>query len=63
MAEHYDGRGLRLVRQVAVTDAYRQYDATYRSGDLAISGRVNVPLGKGPFLGPVTAPPRRARTR
>jgi dipeptidyl aminopeptidase/acylaminoacyl peptidase len=49
IAKRYDGRGLRLVRQVAVTDAYRQYDATYRSGDLTITGRVNVPLGKGPF--------------
>lgn len=49
MANEYDGRGLRLVRQIAVTDAYRQYDATYRSGDLTITGRVNVPLGKGPF--------------
>ncbi len=49
MAQEYDGRGLRLVREVATTDAYRQYDATYRSGDLTITGRANVPLGKGPF--------------
>ena len=55
IAKRYDGRGLRLVRQIAATDAYRQYDATYRSGDLTITGRVNVPLGKGPFPAVVLA--------
>lgn len=47
-AQEYDGRGLRLVRRTAVTDAYTQHDVTYRSGDLTVTGRMNVPHGRGP---------------
>ena len=49
MAKRYDGRGLRLVQERARTDAYTQHAVTYRSGDLTISGVMNVPDGEGPF--------------
>lgn len=49
MTKAYDGRGLRLVQERAVTDAYTQHSVTYRSGDLTISGLMNVPNGRGPF--------------
>jgi dipeptidyl aminopeptidase/acylaminoacyl peptidase len=45
----YDGRGLRLGRELASTASYRQYSVTYRSGDLRISGVLDVPRGTGPF--------------
>ena len=45
----YDGRGLRLRGVVARTDAYTSHTVTYRSGDLTISGKLNVPTGRGPF--------------
>ena len=45
----YDGRGLRPGRVLFRTDAYTQRFVTYRSGDLRISGVLNVPNGKGPF--------------
>jgi uncharacterized protein len=45
----YDGRGLRLGDVIVRTDAYTSYVATYRSGDLRISGKLDVPRGKGPF--------------
>ena len=53
--KQYDGRDLRLVRVLAETDAYTTYFATYRSGSLTISGRVNVPKGKGPHPAVVLA--------
>ncbi|MFD1825915.1 alpha/beta hydrolase family protein [Mumia zhuanghuii] len=49
MAKEYDGRALRLRRMLARTDAYVRHAVTYRSGDLRISGILNVPRGKGPF--------------
>jgi dipeptidyl aminopeptidase/acylaminoacyl peptidase len=49
MAKEYDGRGLRLGAELASTDSYRQYTVTYRSGELRISGVLNVPRGRGPF--------------
>lgn len=49
MATRYDGGGLRLVQERVRTDAYTQYSVTYRSGDLTISGVLNVPTGRGPF--------------
>ena len=45
----YDGRGLRLRGVTARTDAYTSHTVTYRSGDLTISGKLNVPNGRGPF--------------
>lgn len=49
MAKEYDGRGLRLRRELQRTDAYTRYAVTYRSGQLRISGVLNVPTGRGPF--------------
>lgn len=46
---HYDGRNLKLGREGGSTEAYRQYFATYQGDGLTISGRINVPCGKGPF--------------
>ena len=47
--EEFDGRHLRLGKTVASNSAYTTRDITYRSGDLTISGRMNIPKGKGPF--------------
>jgi dipeptidyl aminopeptidase/acylaminoacyl peptidase len=49
MARDYDGRGLRVGDELLRTDAYTRYAVTYRSGDLRISGIMNVPDGRGPF--------------
>ena len=49
MAKKYDGRKLRVGRVLDRTGAYTRYFVTYRSGNLAISGIMNVPTGKGPF--------------
>lgn len=49
MAERYDGRDLRPGRVLARTAAYTRYAVTYESGDLTISGVMNVPRGAGPF--------------
>lgn len=45
----YDGRALRLGDVLVRTDAYTQHFVTYRSGDLTVSGVMNVPDGRGPF--------------
>lgn len=49
MREDFDGRGLRLGPVLAEYSTYTRYAVTYRSGDLTISGIMNVPDGKGPF--------------
>lgn len=49
MAKTYAGNGLRLLRRVATTDAYVTHSVSYRSGNLSITGLMNVPTGKGPF--------------
>src|SRR5262245_8770618 len=49
MARDYDGRGLRVGDELLRTDAYTRYAVTYLSGDLRISGIMNVPNGRGPF--------------
>jgi dipeptidyl aminopeptidase/acylaminoacyl peptidase len=49
MTKEYDGRELRTGRVLLRTGDYTQYAVTYRSGDLLISGVMNVPRGKGPF--------------
>jgi dipeptidyl aminopeptidase/acylaminoacyl peptidase len=49
MAKEYDGRGLRLGRVLAQTGDYTRRAVTYRSGDLRISGIMNIPRGGGPF--------------
>lgn len=49
MAKEYDGRGLRLGRVLGRAGSYTRRAVTYRSGDLRISGIINVPRGEGPF--------------
>ncbi len=44
-----DGKNLRIVRQVSATSSYKRYAVTYKSGELTISGIMNVPNGDGPF--------------
>jgi dipeptidyl aminopeptidase/acylaminoacyl peptidase len=55
IATRYEGVNLRLGRERGSTDAYRQYFATYESNGLTISGRINIPRGKGPFPAVVLA--------
>ena len=43
----YVGGGLRLGQVLARTGAYTSYAVTYRSGDLRISGKLDVPRGGG----------------
>jgi dipeptidyl aminopeptidase/acylaminoacyl peptidase len=47
--KHFDGRGFKVGRVIRTNGAYTRYFVTYRSGDLRISGIMNVPAGKGPF--------------
>ena len=55
IASPYAGGDLRLGREGGSTSAYRQYFATYSSNGLRISGRINIPRGKGPFPAVVLA--------
>jgi len=55
IATRYEGGNLRLGRERGSTNAYRQYFATYESNGLTISGRINIPRGKGPFPAVVLA--------
>jgi dipeptidyl aminopeptidase/acylaminoacyl peptidase len=45
----YDGRDLKLGRQIGSTGAYRRYLISYRGDGLRLTGVMNVPRGKGPF--------------
>jgi dipeptidyl aminopeptidase/acylaminoacyl peptidase len=49
MQKQYDGRDLDLGEVKDRTDAYTQHFVSYRSGDLTISGILNIPDGDGPF--------------
>ena len=49
MRKDYEGRGLRLGAALAEYSTYTRYAVTYLSGDLRISGIMNVPDGNGPF--------------
>ncbi|CAB4938697.1 unannotated protein [freshwater metagenome] len=49
IAETYDGRDLRIRKDIGATSAYTRHAITYESGDLTISGIMNKPRGKGPF--------------
>jgi dipeptidyl aminopeptidase/acylaminoacyl peptidase len=51
----YDGSALTLGAERGSTSAYRQYYATYRGDGLTISGRINIPRGRGPFPAVVLA--------
>jgi len=53
--EKYDGRELKLGVIEYTRDAYTRYHITYMSGNLRISGIMDVPKGKGPFPVVITA--------
>jgi dipeptidyl aminopeptidase/acylaminoacyl peptidase len=48
-AQQFDGRDLRIVKTLAKNAQYTRYLINYKSGQLNISGIMNVPAGKGPF--------------
>ena len=45
----YDGRNLQIGEVLDANDAYTRYFVTYASGDLTISGIMNIPVGAEPF--------------
>ncbi len=47
--KNFDGRDLSVGQILERHDAYTRYYITYRSGELSISGIMNVPSGAGPF--------------
>jgi dipeptidyl aminopeptidase/acylaminoacyl peptidase len=49
MEKEYDGRDLRLGDVLGKNAAYARYAITYKSGDLTISGILNLPAGDGSF--------------
>ena len=49
MQKQFDGRDLTLGRILDDNSAYTRYYITYKSGELTISGIMNVPKGQGPF--------------
>ncbi|HMQ01998.1 MAG TPA: alpha/beta fold hydrolase [Candidatus Doudnabacteria bacterium] len=49
MHKQFDGRGLTLGQVQDDNAAYTRYFITYKSGELTISGIMNVPKGSGPF--------------
>ena len=49
MQKKFDGRDLVVGRVLASTAKYTRYYITYKSGELTISGIMNVPKGDGPF--------------
>jgi dipeptidyl aminopeptidase/acylaminoacyl peptidase len=48
-AREYDGRELTLGRVLDDNSLYTRYFVTYKSGELTISGILNIPKGDGPF--------------
>lgn len=49
MEKEYDGRELTIGAVQAKNAAYTRYTISYKSGDLTISGILNIPAGEGPF--------------
>lgn len=49
MAKEYNGSNLVIGQVLSDTTSYTRYYITYQSGDLTISGIMNVPKGDGPF--------------
>jgi len=49
MAEKFDGRGFSVKEILAREKEYTRYLITYKSGNLTISGIMNLPRGRGPF--------------
>lgn len=50
-----DGGDLRIGREVLGSARHRQYEVSYRSGGLRVTGRLAVPNGSGPFPAVVLA--------
>lgn len=48
MQKEFDGRDLKLGKVLAETGQYTRYYITYKSGDLSISGIMNIPKGQAP---------------
>ena len=55
MSEKFDGRDLKLGVIEYTRDVYTRYHITYMSGNLKISGIMDVPKGEGPFPVVITA--------
>lgn len=49
MNKTYDGRDLKVGEVLTRTNEYTRYYITYKSGEMTISGIMNVPTGTGPF--------------
>lgn len=49
MTHQFNGHDLKLGAVLASNSAYTRYFITYRSGELTISGIMNIPVGEGPF--------------
>lgn len=49
MEKNYDGRALKLENVLEENAAYTRYRISYKSGELTISGIMNIPKGEGPF--------------
>ena len=49
MAKQFDGRNFTVGKVLDSNTAYTRYYITYKSGQLTISGIMNVPNGRGPF--------------
>ncbi|MBI4090779.1 MAG: alpha/beta fold hydrolase [Candidatus Komeilibacteria bacterium] len=49
MQKEFSGTDLTIGKVLSENEAYTRYYITYTSGELAISGIMNVPKGKGPF--------------
>jgi dipeptidyl aminopeptidase/acylaminoacyl peptidase len=55
MQKEFDGRDLKLIKVLDRYSSYTKYYITYKSGELTISGIMNVPKGKGPYPVIITA--------
>lgn len=53
--KQFDGRDLKLIRAMESNEAYTKYYINYKSGELKVSGIMDVPKGKGPFPVIITA--------
>lgn len=49
MQKEFDGRDLKLGEVLAENAIYTRYYISYKSGELTISGIMNIPKGSGPF--------------
>ncbi len=49
IASTYEGKDLRITRNISANSAYTRHAVAYKSNGLTISGVMNRPRGKGPF--------------